>query len=96
MPPQTFEIRPGLHIEIQAVPDSVRLLWRIAGSVTTGLFDPGGGNRHAGGWNPKALPAAHAISAADLALIESRLRQYAEARRRCLATQHVTALFFDD
>jgi len=91
MTPPTFEIRPGLCIEIQPVADSVRLRWCVAGALTC-LFDPSDGT-----WQPEGHESKtrfEGIAPADLALIEARLRLYAEERRRQLAAQHVTALLF--
>ena len=90
----SLEIRAGLHIEIDSVPvpGSARIQWRIAGAMPC-LFDPGDGTFHpaSDGHDPNEILAA--IAPADLALIEARLRQHAEERRRQLAAQNLLARF---
>ncbi len=90
MMPPTLEIRPGLHIEIQAIPGAVRFQWRIAGTLAW-LDDSDGGAWPAAGHDPQGIPGGPAL--ADLALIETCLRQHAEACRRQHAAGKVTARF---
>lgn len=90
--PSHLEIRPGLRVEIAPVAGSARIQCRIAG-VMPCEFDPAAGTWHAAvdGHDPNAILAV--IAPADLALIETRLHQHAEACRRQIAAQNLTARF---
>jgi hypothetical protein len=90
MIPPTLEIRPGLHIEIQAVPGALRLQWRIAGTLVW-QGDADAGMWPAAGHDAPAIPGG--LVPADLGLIETCLRQHAEECRRQLAASKVTARF---